>query len=85
MAAPHISIRLQQQDEVEIYHFAHDWIVKTKIDNDKAVRYYQEVLRLMNEMVVLLKENNTMLKQHARTVEELNDRVRKIGINTSNI
>lgn len=85
MAAPHISIRLQQQDEVEICHFAHDWIVKTKIDNDKAVRYYQEVLRLMNEMVVLLKENNMMLKQHARTVEELNDRVRKIGINTSNI
>jgi hypothetical protein len=57
----------------------------SEIDSDKAVRYYQEVLRLMNEMVVLLRENNTMLKQHARTVEELNERVRKIGINTSNI
>jgi hypothetical protein len=59
--------------------------MKPKIDNDKAVIYYQEVLRLMDEMVMLLRENNTMLKQHARTVEELNERVRKIGVNTSNI
>ena len=59
--------------------------MKPKIDNDKAVIYYQEVLRLMDEMVMLLRENNTMLRQHARTVEELNERVRKIGVNTSNI
>lgn len=56
-----------------------------KFDDDKTLRYYQEVVRLMNETVVLLKENNTILRQHARTVEELNERVRRIGINTSNM
>jgi len=39
----------------------------------------------MNEMVGLLKENNMALKQHNQTVEELSERVRKIGINTSNV
>jgi hypothetical protein len=57
----------------------------TQVDDAKAARYYEEVIRLMNEMVVLLKENNTMLRQHDRTVDELNERVRKIGINTSNL
>ncbi|HKU49248.1 MAG TPA: hypothetical protein VJP79_04810 [Nitrososphaera sp.] len=51
----------------------------------KATRYYEEVVRLMNEIVTQLKENNMMLKQHTRTVEELNDRVRRISINTSNM
>ena len=56
-----------------------------RIDDTQAVRYYEEVLRLMNELVVLLKENNNMLLQHNKTIEELNDRVRKISINTSNL
>ena len=55
------------------------------ISDEKAVKYYEEVLRLMNEMVGLLKDNNMMQRQHNKTIEELNDRVRKIGINTSNI
>jgi hypothetical protein len=54
-------------------------------DDTKVVRYYEEVLRLMNEMVVLLKENNNMLLQHNKTIDELNERVRKISINTSNL
>lgn len=56
-----------------------------EISDEKAVKYYEEVLRLMNEMVGLLKDNNMIQKQHNKTIEELNDRVRKIGINTSNI
>jgi len=55
------------------------------ISDEKAVKYYEEVLRLMNEMVGLLKDNNMIQKQHNKTIDELNDRVRKIGINTSNI
>jgi len=39
----------------------------------------------MNEMVGLLKENNAMLKQHNLTVDQLNDAVRKISINTGNL
>ena len=56
-----------------------------RIDDTQEVRYYEEVLRLMNELVVLLKENNNMLLQHNKTIEELNERVRKISINTSNL
>jgi len=56
-----------------------------EISDEKAVKYYEEVLRLMNEMVGLLKDNNMIQKQHNKTIDELNDRVRKIGINTSNI
>ena len=56
-----------------------------RIDDTKVGRYYEEVLRLMNEMVVLLKENNNMLMQHNKTIDELNERVRKISINTSNL
>ena len=55
-----------------------------KIDDGLATKYY-EVLRLMNEMVVLLRENNTMLKQHNGTIDQLYDTVRKININTGNL
>jgi len=72
-------------DEVIIYHIVLYQLMTPKIDDDKAERYYEEVVRLMNEMVGLLKENNTTLKQHTMTVDELNERVRKIGINTSNL
>jgi hypothetical protein len=54
-------------------------------DFAKQQRNYEEVVRLMNEIVALLKENNTMLRQHNRTVDNINERVRKIGINTSNL
>jgi hypothetical protein len=54
-----------------------------KVSDDKALRYYEGVLRSMNEMIGVLRENNSMMKQHVRTVEEVNERVRKIGINTS--
>ena len=56
-----------------------------KIDDAVAGRYYEEVLRLMNEMVVLLRENNTMLKEHNGTIAQLYDMVRKININTGNL
>jgi hypothetical protein len=54
------------------------------MDTSQA-RYYEEVLRLLNEILVTLKENNTMLKEHNRTVGSIDDRVRKIGVNTSNM
>jgi hypothetical protein len=56
-----------------------------KIDDANGARYYEEVIRLMNEMVGLLKENNTMMAQHNRTIGELSDTVRKININTGNL
>lgn len=65
-------------------YFFHN-LAMPKSNDDKAARYYEEVLRLMNEMVVLLRGNNAMLKLHNRTVEELNERVRKISVNTVNI
>jgi hypothetical protein len=52
---------------------------------DNSVRYYEEVLRKLDDIVALLRENNTMLKEHSRTVETINDRVRRIGVNTSHI
>ena len=48
-------------------------------------RYYEEVLRLLNEILVILKENNTILKEHNRTVDSIDERVRKIGVNTSSM
>jgi len=52
---------------------------------DPTTKYYEEVVRLMNEMLGELKDMNMTLKQHSRTVDELNERVRKIGVNTSNL
>ena len=54
------------------------------MDTSQA-RYYEEVLRLLNEILVILKENNAMLKEHNRTVGSIDERVRKIGVNTSNM
>jgi hypothetical protein len=60
--------------------------VPSTIDDDaEAARYYEEVIRLMNEIVVLLKENNMLLKQHNKITNSIDDRVRKISINTSNL
>gem|GEM_PF-2272116 len=56
-----------------------------KNTDSAAAKYYEEVVRLMNEMLGELKDMNMTLKQHNRTVDELNERVRKIGVNTSNL
>jgi predicted ABC-class ATPase len=80
-----ISIQFQNNDEFKIYHFGNIRSVPPKINDDNVILYYEEVVRLMNEMIVLLKESNTLLKQHIRTVEELNERVRRIGINTNSL
>lgn len=52
-------------------------------------RYYEEVLRNMNELLILLKENNIMLKELATTLREdhkvnigIHDNIRKIKFNT---
>ena len=73
-------ITLGFQYQTEIYYCDQFCVME-----EHSSRYSEEVLRLLNEMVGLLKENNTMLNQHAKTVEMLNERVRKIGINTSSI
>ena len=44
--------------------------------DEKAEKYYEETLRLMNEIVGLIRENNRMN-------QVLNDYVRKIIINTN--
>ncbi len=77
-------IKFRLKDEAKIYYSA-AFLVVTPKEQARAVKYYEEVLRLMNEMVVLLRENNMMLSQHNRTIDELNERVRKIGVNTSNL
>lgn len=74
----------QPNDECKISHFEHAKHMKESMD-DRSIHYYEEVLRLMNEIVALMKENNMALKEHSKTVEQLNERVRKIGINTSSI
>jgi hypothetical protein len=48
-------------------------------------RYYEEVLRLLNEILAILKEDNTILREHNKTVGSIDDRVRKIGFNTSSM
>jgi len=52
---------------------------------DHDIRYYDEVLRLLNEILATLKENNRMLRLHNSVVNSIDERVRKIGINTSSI
>jgi hypothetical protein len=44
-----------------------------------------EELRLLNEILAALKENNRMLGAHNSVVSSIDDRVRKIGVNTSNM
>ncbi|HEV8387904.1 MAG TPA: hypothetical protein VGQ03_09810 [Nitrososphaera sp.] len=45
----------------------------------------EEELRLLNEILDAIKENNTMLKEHNSVVSSIDDRVRRIGVNTSNM
>ena len=48
-------------------------------------RHMEEELRLLNEILAAIKENNTMLKEHNAVVSSIDDRVRRIGVNTSNM
>jgi hypothetical protein len=44
------------------------------------------MLRLLNEILPELKENNAMFKEHNSVViSSIDDRVRKIGVNTGNL
>jgi hypothetical protein len=47
-------------------------------------KHQEEVLRLLGEILVELKQNNILLKDHDSKVDSINDRVRKIGFNTAN-
>jgi hypothetical protein len=48
-------------------------------------RHMEEELRLLNEILAAIKENNAMLKEHNSLVSSIDDRVRRIGVNTSNM
>jgi hypothetical protein len=52
---------------------------------DRDARYYEETLRLLNEILAVLKENNTVLREHTSVVSSIDERVRRIGVNTSNL
>lgn len=39
----------------------------------------------MSEILTTLKENNSMLKEHNSVVSSIDERVRRIGVNTSNL
>jgi hypothetical protein len=43
------------------------------------------MLRLLNEILAVLKENNAMLREHNSVVNSIDERVRRIGVNTSNL
>jgi len=55
-----------------------------KSERDAGV-YYEEMLRLLNEILAVLKENNEMLREHNTVVNSIDDRVRRITVNTSNM
>jgi len=50
-----------------------------------ADRHSEEMLRLLNEILATLKENNRMLQEHNSVVSSIDERVRRIGVNTSNM
>ena len=52
---------------------------------NSADRYSEEILRLLNEILATMKENNRILKEHNSVVSSIDERVRRIGVNTSNI
>lgn len=56
------------------------------MDPDQALsRHMEEELRLLNEILAAIKENNSILKEHNTVVSSIDDRVRRIGVNTSNM
>lgn len=50
-----------------------------------ADRHSEELLRLLNEILATLKDNNRMLREHNSVVSSIDERVRRIGVNTSNM
>ena len=46
--------------------------------------YQEQVKRLLSEILIELKESNTLLKEHDSMVDKINERIRKIGLNTAN-
>lgn len=48
-------------------------------------RHNEEIIRLLNEILAEMKENTTELKSHNRVVASLDEKVRKISINTSGL
>jgi hypothetical protein len=59
------------------------WLGFSVTDRDSL--YYEETLRLLNEILAALKENNRMLREHNSVVSSIDERVRRIGVNTSNL
>lgn len=50
-----------------------------------ADRHSEEMLRLLNEILATLKDNSRMLREHNSVVSGIDERVRGIGVNTSNL
>ena len=50
-----------------------------------SVAVNEEIVRLLNEILVELKERCRLTQEHDLTVANINDRVRKISINLSNL
>ena len=55
-----------------------------KEEGDSA-RHSEETLRLLNEILAALKDNNRILKEHNSIISSIDERVRRIGVNTSNL
>lgn len=54
-------------------------------NNAEGKRYLEEQLRLLNEILAVLKENNRIMNEHNSVVNSIDERVRRIGLNTSNM
>ena len=53
--------------------------------NTSSERHNEEIIRLLNEILTEMKENTVELKSHNRVVASLDEKVRKISINTSGL
>ncbi len=77
----------------DIQQFGTTYTAMKPSSNSDVSRHYDEMLRLPIERDPRreLKENNAMLKEHnsvvvvVSSIDDDNDRVRKIGVNTGNL
>ncbi|HEX7033696.1 MAG TPA: hypothetical protein VF172_11920 [Nitrososphaera sp.] len=51
---------------------------------DKERYLWEKILESVERNAALLEKNNAILEEQMRVVREINDRIRKIVINTSN-
>ena len=51
----------------------------------KSAQQLEEVVRVLDEILAEMKQNNAELREHNRVVSSLDEKVRKIGINITSL